>query len=166
MRQAVGEVNEKGFRLVGLDVLDSLLGVTPCDGGLDGGPLDYLRIAHERHVPKLHFWFPECRAALGRIGNSIHVVGVGNAKVSVEAIVRRQELRQMPEMPFSDGGGGVAFRFQSFRQRDFTLRQSTSTVWKQHTAFVAAHAAAHGQPSGEQRLRGWACTREQHYKIA
>ena len=151
MRQAVGEVNEKGFRLVFLDVLDSFLGVTPGDGGLYGRSFDNLGIAHQGHIPKLHLWFPKSRAALGRIGHTIHVVGVGNAKVSVEAIVRRQELRQMPEMPFADGGGGVAFRFQSFRQRDFTLRQSTSTVWKQHTAFVAAHAAAYGQPSGEQR---------------
>jgi len=50
MWQTVCEVNKKRFRLVGFDILDGLLGVTPRNGGLVCWLLDNLGISQERHV--------------------------------------------------------------------------------------------------------------------
>jgi len=42
----------------------------------------------------------------------IHVVGVRNTKVSVEAVGGRQHFLVVTEMPFTKTGGGIALGFQ------------------------------------------------------
>ena len=48
-----------------------------------------------------------------------HVVRIRQAEVFVEAVLQRQKLFVMAEVPLAEDGGGVAARLAQFGQRDF-----------------------------------------------
>ena len=74
--------------------------------GIVGQQFVHRVIAHQRHDAFAGF----CRHAL-------HVVGVRYAEVVIEALLRRQELRLIADMPFADAHRGVAFLFEEVGDR-------------------------------------------------
>jgi hypothetical protein len=50
-----------------------------------------------------------------------HVVGVGQPVVLIEAVLEREKLFVMTQMPFSKEGGGVALLFYQLGEEDFAL---------------------------------------------
>ena len=43
-----------------------------------------------------------------------HVVGVGDAKVGIKAVISGEEFGLIAEVPFPDAGGGVALLLKEF----------------------------------------------------
>ncbi len=104
MDGGVGQIQEEGMRLVGVDELDRLLGVLPCDGGI----------------------FLDARGDRGEISDqrqrdllAVHVVAVGDAEVVVEALVGGHEVGVIAEVPLADGHRGVAPGLEHFGDGDF-----------------------------------------------
>jgi hypothetical protein len=96
----VGEVEEEGLRSIFGDEVHRFIGVA-FGGGIAGvafEDFDDFVVAHER----------EFDAAV-----------VGKTKVSVEAVVRGEELGFVAEVPFADAHGGVVPGFQKFRDGVF-----------------------------------------------
>ncbi len=117
----VGEVEEEGLVFVGLDEVDSLLRAAAGDGPLIDGEFDDFSILHERGVPfrqsgfrigpeDIHsavasFWSP-------LVVGVIHVVGVWDAEVGVEAVLLGESFGVMSEVPFAKGGRFVTLGFE------------------------------------------------------
>jgi hypothetical protein len=113
MRHRVRQVQKEWLLLVFANEASSLVGIAAGDCVLIDGPLDHVGIAQERHIPELALRREERRPARRRIGDAVHIVRVGNPKVRVKAVLRRQELRQVAQMPFADAGRRIALGFQS-----------------------------------------------------
>ena len=135
---------------MGSDELHRLFGIAFRDRRLSGWPLDDLLIAHERHIPVGDLGIPEGRAAFGSVGNAIHVVGIGDAKIAVESVVGWKELRQVTQMPLANTGGGIAFGLECLGQRYLLGRNSACGIREQNSPFIAAHPVADGQPPRQQ----------------
>ena len=103
------------------DELHGLVGVTLRHRRLRfiGQQFGHLVVADQRH---------HALAGLERL--ALHVVGVGDAQVMVEALFRRQELGLIPEVPFADAHGRVALRFDEIRDRVFLRVQTFGLAGK------------------------------------
>lgn len=121
VRHGVGEVEEEGLVLVGLDEVHGLLGVATGDGALVNGEFDDFFVLHEGRFPLGESglgigpkFVHSGRSTLGFpfVVRVIHVVGVGNAEVGIEAVLLREGFGVMAEVPFSEAGGGVALSFE------------------------------------------------------
>ena len=49
-----------------------------------------------------------------------HVIGVRQSKVVIEAVLHRQKLFVMPQVPFAITSGGIALLLTDFSQSYFT----------------------------------------------
>src|ERR1035438_3853892 len=49
-----------------------------------------------------------CPIGFGAGAGAAHVIGVGEAEITVEAVACGQKLRLIADVPFADGDGGVA----------------------------------------------------------
>ena len=142
-RRGVGKMQKEGPRLMTFNELDRLGGEPAGQQGLVGALFDGRLAIKQR----------QRRKVLPRIVPVLvfgpHVVGVEQAEKAVEAVPRRQELRQVAQMPLADEAGCVVPRLQGFRQGGLRCWQAAAGVREQN-ASCARHAAAHRQPSGQQ----------------
>jgi len=56
----------------------------------------------------------------------------------------------MAQVPFADGGRGVALCLEAFSESNFTLREPAGAIWEEYSSLVATHTTAHGQPAGKK----------------
>ena len=86
-----------------------------------------------------------------------HVVGVGQAEVFVEAVVQREELRRIAEVPFAEDGGGVAALFDQFGEGHFVGADADFGARPKRAVDADAVRVAAGQQAatrgGADRLR-------------
>ena len=101
----VGEVEVEGLVLIATDEVDRFFGIELDHAALTLSvhQLDDLLIPEEGHDRDL---------GLGALLE--HVIGVGDAQVVVETLPSGQEFRLIPQVPFADHLGGIAFFFKSF----------------------------------------------------
>ena len=152
VRHGVGQVEEEGLVPVGGDERQGLAGVALGEAGLVGGVLEDLLVAQQDRAA----------APVGSLRG--HVVAVGDAEVGIEAVARRQEGRDAPEVPLADAAGGVAPGLEQFGDRDLVGVQPRPRPRKEHPA-VQTHAArvASGQQGRPRRRadgRGYVKVRE------
>ena len=104
----VREVEKEGLVLVHAAEAEGLVSVALHESGLlrFGEQLDHLVIAHQRD---------DTRG--GALGGQLHVVGIGKAKVVVEPLFPRQELRLVAKVPLADASRGVSMFLQPLRDR-------------------------------------------------
>ena len=121
VRHGVGEVEEEGLVLVRLDKVHGLLGVATGDGALINGEFDDFFVLHEGSFPLgeggLGIGPKDVHSGRSALGFSfvvgvVHVVGVGNTEIGIEAVLLREGFGVMAEVPFSEAGGGVALSFE------------------------------------------------------
>ena len=80
-----------------------------------------------------------------------HVIGVGQAEIIIEAMLHRQKLFVMAQVPFAVTGGGIAFLFADLSQSHLTCVDAVGCLG----AECAENAYAHIVTAGEQsRSRG------------
>ena len=118
---------------------------------------DDVAVAHQRHVPVLGL-----RIVVGRALESIvarrrhaHVVRIGQTEPGVEALVHREELAELSEMPLADDRRRVSAGLQHFGDGDLVRRQTLRGIVAEHfrcrTRCHAVRAASNGQASGQKR---------------
>ena len=114
----VWKIEEEWFFFGGAvcDELDGFVGIAAGDGALVNGDFDDLFILYERGIPFGESAFrivPEgVHALVTTLGSAlivgvVHVVGVGNAVILIEAIGGGEDFGEMAKMPLADAGGGV-----------------------------------------------------------
>ena len=137
MHGGVGQVEEKVFlRLgVGLDELHCFLGVLAGDTPLTFilEKLGHFFITHQRMNP----------LAIGR-GSAAHVVGVGDAKVAIKTLARRQKLTLIAQMPFTHTHGGVAQFLEVIGDRMFLGVKPIATGGKENAGHTHAWCVTAG----------------------
>lgn len=149
--EAVGEVEEEGLVLVLFDKLDGFFGEAFGDGGLVGGAFDDFFVAHEWDVVVFGLGAEAVEAFVAWcVAEAVHVVGVGDAVVGVEAVGGGEVWFEVAEVPFADGGGGVAFLFECFGDGDFGLGESAFGVGEEDASLGGGHAGADGESAGEE----------------
>lgn len=113
----MGQVDEERLVFVFLHKIDRFLCAAPGYGALVNGQLNDLLILEERRLPFREGRFgvvPENVHSLPTtlwltlVVGVIHVIGIRNAKISIEAVGCRQYLLVMPKMPLAKTGGGIA----------------------------------------------------------
>ena len=77
----------------------------------------------------------------------VHVVGVGNAEVVVEAVGGGEDFGEVAEMPLADAGGGVTVGGEVVGDGVFVGIESVGGFWEKN---VAMHADALGIAAGEE----------------
>jgi len=120
----MGHVREERSLAMRLDELYRLLGETAAERGLVVHVVDLiddLGPAQNRQ-----------RRELPPFEGGPHVVGVGNAEVSVEALVGRQKLGLVAQVPFAEAAGGVAGALENLGDRDLVRVQAVRVARKQH----------------------------------
>ncbi len=109
----------------------------------------------------------------GQIGKPIpgggvlgpHVIGIGEAVVLVEAILQRQELGMVAQMPFPEAGRGITLASTQFPEGDFLLVDADVGTGSQSArqAESAMIAAGHqGRPGCRAHRRRNLEVRESH----
>ena len=58
-------------------------------------------------------------------------LGVGQSKELIKAVLEREELLEMPKVPFSKACGGVALLLADFRQGGFIRIEPGPRFWSQ-----------------------------------
>ena len=76
-----------------------------------------------------------------------HVVGVGQSKELIKAMLQREELLEMPKVPFAKACGGVALLFADFRKGDFIRIETRVGFGTQSADNSYAIVVAPGQQS-------------------
>ena len=149
----MGEIEEERLLLVLLHEPNGFLGVTLGQRGLVNRALDDLRVAHQRHVEAVEIGIlGHALRPAELLADPIAVVRIRQAKERIKAVLRRQIIRQVAQVPFADGAGRIAFGLQGPGNRDLVRRQPAGIVRIEHMpARTAGHAAANGQPPGQQR---------------
>lgn len=160
VRHGVGEVEEEGLVLVRLDKVHGLLGVATGDGALINGEFDDFFVLHEGSFPlgesglgigpkNVH----SGRAALGFsfVVGVVHVVGVGNTEVGIEAVLLREGFGMVAEVPFSEAGGGVALAFEVIGDGVFGGIEAAGGGGEEN---VLVHFDPLGIATGEERGAG------------
>ena len=101
MRKGVWQVEKERCLLVGFYEADRLLGIAFRQCTLVSRCFDYRFILNNRHgrVP-----------AIGLL----HIIGIGNSIVFIEPVAGGEMFRLVPQMPFPNTGGGVAFCLECF----------------------------------------------------
>ena len=121
MGHGVGQIDKERILFVGLHKVYGLLGASARDGALVDRQLDNLFILEKRSLPLGQRRFrvvPEqvhalpASAGLSLVVRMVHVVGVGNAKVGIEAVGGWQDFRVVTEMPLAKAGCGVVLPLQ------------------------------------------------------
>ncbi len=79
-----------------------------------------------------------------------HVIRVRQAEILVEAMPRRQELREMPKMPLAEDGGCVSARLEQLGDRRFAVRDAVLGFRPQRAGDADTVRVAAGQ---ERRTR-------------
>ena len=80
-----------------------------------------------------------------------HVVGIGDAEILVEAVIRRQELLVIAEVPLSEHGGGVALGLEKFREERLLRVDADTAAWSQGPIDADAVGVATGEKAGSGR---------------
>ena len=122
VRQVVRQVEKEGLIFAFSYKLDCLFGIALYDGVLVGGALYNLFIAHKRDIEVLGLRLKERLSSLSP--DAVHIVAVWNAEIGIEAVICRQILPQVSEVPFSDTGGRVTFGLEGLGDCNFTFRQA------------------------------------------
>src|SRR6059036_3799662 len=102
MRKRVWEVKEKWLALVLLDEAQRFFRISARERCLVCGTLDDLLIAHQRHLEVFDLRVEYRYASLRSLRIAVHVIAVWNPEVVVEAMARRQVLREVAEVPLAD----------------------------------------------------------------
>ena len=118
MRHRVRQVEKERFVTIRLEKLDRLFGVPLGEQTLVRLRFDHLFAAHER----------QRRIIVLGVRRVAHVIGERDAEIRIEAVVCRQVLRQMSEMPFSNAGRGVSSGLETFGDSHFALRQAGDRI--------------------------------------
>ena len=114
VRHGVRHVEKEWFVLVAVDELLRLLGVAFDDRVLIYRAFDLFGVAKQRDVPRGDVAFDPGTVEVAVLAlHAVHVVGVGDAEVAVEAVVGRQEFRQVADVPFTHGGSGIALGLEN-----------------------------------------------------
>ena len=105
MNRHVRQVEEERFFLVRPNEAHRLLRVAFDDGALFlvGKQFEHLVVPQERQ-----------HAFAGYLRFALHVVRVRDAEVVIEALLRRQELRLVAQVPLADALGRIAQSLQAF----------------------------------------------------
>ena len=121
MDHAVWQVQEERCAAGVFDELDGAFGVVFGEQGLffggDFGVDDFVVLVERQVGPGFKAFFERQVLDFGVEGP--HVVAVRQAIVAVEAILQRQELWEVSEVPFAEAGGGVAFAAAEFSDGGF-----------------------------------------------
>ena len=157
VRKVVREVQEERPAAILLDESHRFLRVALRQRTMVHRLLDDVAVAHQRHVPVFGL-----RIVVGGALQPIvarrrhpHVVRIGQTEPIIEALIHRQELAKLSEMPLAHDRGRVPARLQHFRNRDLFGRQALCGVVAKHfrrrAGRHAVRAAANRQPSGQER---------------
>src|SRR5216117_3158953 len=150
MRKPVWKVKEKWLAFVLLDEAQRFFRIAARERGLVCRPLDDCLVAHERHLEVFGLRVENCLASLRSFRIAVHIVAVWDPVVIVEAMARRQVLREVAEVPLADACRRVAFGLERAGDRDLVLLEAPGGVWKEDPAPVACHSRAQRDTACQQ----------------
>jgi len=167
MRHRVGKVQEKRPLPPLADDPQRLLYEAPGQRVLVRGALDHSPVAHQRNVPPGRIRLGiHSREVPRPVLPDVHVVGIGNPEIAVEAMVQRQVARGVAQVPLADNGGRVTLFTQRLRKGDFPLGQAAGGPGIKHPpGRVSTHPAAHRQAPGQDRRSAGCADRRGHVKV-
>ncbi len=144
----MGEVEEERLVLVAFDERDGAFGVAGGELALIGGGdlgVDHPVIFYQRQVG-VGVLVPRFVDVGGM--ERPHVVRVGQAEVFIEAVAGGEELRVMAEVPFADGGGGVALGAEQFAEGEFAIGDAVPGIRAEGAVDADAVRVASGEQGG------------------
>ena len=77
-----------------------------------------------------------------------HVIAVRQAEVFVKAILLREKLVMMSQMPLTKTGGGVSFLLTKFSQSHLVRMNALIGIWPQRAQNSESHVVATCQQTG------------------
>ncbi len=148
----VWHVEKEWFALVAADELLRLLGVAFDDRVLIHRAFDHFGVAKQRDVPRGDVAFDPGTIQVAVLAlHAVHVVGVGDAEVAVEAVVGRQEFRQVADVPFTHGRSGIALGLENLSNGGLLGVQADVVAWKQNAGDAHSRWVAAGHQPGAGR---------------
>ena len=131
VREGMGQIEEEGSVLVADDEFHRLLGIAAGKGRLIGGALDLLLVAIQRRRPPFGLLVETAGGTLRRGRRGVHVVGVRQTEVVVEAVpagMMGRVVGVVAQVPLSQARRGIAFRLEGLGDGDFLGGQATGRI--------------------------------------